>query len=69
MQVIDQVLQNFRGEGFCSLASSTSGRTEAQGRRATCVIYSEGSLSQLVTRAEHFSVSPHLATVESLGPH
>ena len=38
MQVIDQVLQNFRGEGFCSLASSTSGRTEVRGRRATCFI-------------------------------
>ena len=38
MQAIDQVLQNFRGEGFCSRASSSSGRTEAQGRRATCFI-------------------------------
>lgn len=38
IQVIHQVFQNFRGEGFCSLASSTNRRTEAQGRRATCLI-------------------------------
>lgn len=32
----DPVPQNFRGEGFCSLASSTSGKTEAQRRRRAC---------------------------------